>query len=436
MIAVIMAGGKGSRLVTITKDIIPKPMVLFCGIPILENQINILKSNGISEYILVVGYLKDKIIDYFGNGEKFGVTVSYVEEAEPLGTAGALYYIKNKISDDFLLVFGDTIFDININRMLQFHLKNQSIATLFIHPNSHPYDSDLVVVDEKNKIIGIDSKNNKRDYFYHNCVNAGFYILSSKILFSFKEPQKLDMEKNVLSDLINNNEAVYGYKSSEYIKDVGTVDRITMAENDNRNNTIKSKNLDSFQKCIFIDRDGTLNKYIGLLTKPEQLELIENSDQAVKLINSSNYLVIVITNQPVVARGMCLVDDVKIIHKKLETVLGSLGAYVDDILFCPHHPDKGYPKENPLYKIVCNCRKPEIGMIEECVKKYNIDISKSWFIGDTTRDVQTGVNAGLKTVLVLTGECGNDKKYDVTPDYICENLFSAVKKILEIERKI
>lgn len=430
-----MAGGKGSRLVTITKDIIPKPMALFCGIPILENQLNALKANGILEYILVVGYLKDKIIDYFGNGEKFGVTITYIEEDQPLGTAGALYYLKNKITDDFLLVFGDTIFDININRMLQFHLKNQSIATLFVHPNSHPYDSDLVVVDDKNRVIEIDSKNNKRDYFYHNCVNAGFYILSPKILLYFSEPQKLDLEKDILSNLIKKNEAVYAYKSSEYIKDVGTVDRIAQAGNDNRNNRIKSKNLESSQKCIFIDRDGTLNEYVGLLTKTEQFELIENSDQAVKLINYSNYLVIVITNQPVIARGMCSVDDVNLIHKKLEIVLGRVEAYVDDILFCPHHPDKGYPEENPLYKIMCHCRKPQIGMIDECAKKYNIDISQSWFIGDTTSDIQTGVNAGLRTILVLTGECGNDKKYDITPDYICENLFSAVKKILEIDRR-
>ena len=188
------------------------------------------------------------------------------------------------------------------------------------------------------------------------------------------------------------------------------------------------------QKAIFLDRDGTVNRKNGLVWKEEQLELEDSAVEAIGEINRSGYLAILVTNQPVVARGLCRVEDVENVHKKLETLLGEKGVYLDAIRFCPHHPDKGYPEENPAYKIPCHCRKPDIGMLEDCARQYNIDLAASWVIGDTTVDIQTGNNAGTKTALVLTGDAGRDGKYDVTPDLVCSDLGQAVKKILEGEK--
>ena len=140
-----------------------------------------------------------------------------------------------------------------------------------------------------------------------------------------------------------------------------------------------------------------------------------------------------VTNQPVVARGMCSEEDVRTIHKKMETLLGREGAYLDDIAFCPHHPDKGYPEENPDYKIVCLCRKPNTGLIDRMAEKYNIDLSESYIIGDTTMDIQTGINAGLHTVLLQTGEAGSDGKYDVEPEFEADSLLDAIKLIIQKE---
>ena len=154
---------------------------------------------------------------------------------------------------------------------------------------------------------------------------------------------------------------------------------------------------------------------------------------AIRKINQSGRLGIVITNQPVVARGLCEIEDVENIHKKMETLLGKEGVFLDDVFYCPHHPDKGYPEENPAYKIPCECRKPKTGMIREAAERYNIDLAGSWMIGDTTMDIQTGINAGMRTALVLTGEAGNDKKYDVKPDLVCRNLLDAVEKILQMD---
>jgi len=433
MQAVIMAGGKGTRLKALTNDEIPKPMVPILDKPILEWQICRLKENNINDIIIIIGYLGKKIVEYFGDGSKFGVNIQYIEENEPLGTAGSFYYLKDKIiSDYFLLVFGDVMFDINIKKMEDFHLSKNSDATLFVHPNSHPFDSDLIIKNENDKIISFDSKHNVRDYWYDNCVNAGFYIISKKVCACVKSPQKVDLEKGILMKMAEDNGNIFAYSSSEYIKDVGTVDRITVASEELRTGIISSKNLRNLQRCIFIDRDGTINKYKGLVYKEEDFILEDFSCEALKMINKSQYISIVVTNQPVVARGLCEIKDVENIHNKMKTLLGKEGAYLDDVVFCPHHPDKGYPEENPAYKIKCSCRKPNIGMIEKCKDKFNIDLSASWFIGDTTMDIMTGKNAGLKTILVKTGEAGNDKKYNVKPDYISENLLEAVKLILNL----
>lgn len=435
MRAVLMAGGKGSRLTSITNDEIPKPMVKLCGKPILEHQINVLRKNNIKDIIMIVGYLHEKIQDYFGHGENFGVKIHYIVENEPMGTAGAFYYLRELINEDFLLVFGDLIFDISVKKMLNYHKSNNSKITLLVHPNSHPYDSDLVLTNENGKVVKFDSKNNVRSYFYKNLVNSGIYIISNNVLESFRELKKTDLEKDIINPLVLDGKEVYAYVTSEYVKDVGTPKRLRDTEEDIRKSNVANKNLENPQKCIFIDRDGTINKYVGLLSNIDDFELEQTVSEALKLLNKSEYITIVITNQPVVARNMCTVSDIERIHRKMETLLGTDGVYVDGVEFCPHHPDKGYPEENPLYKIKCNCRKPKTGLIEKSVIKYNIDILNSWFIGDSTIDIQTGKNAGLKTVLLKTGVGGKDNKFETKADLECNNLIDAVEKILKSEGK-
>ncbi|MBA5851071.1 HAD family hydrolase [Clostridium sp. cel8] len=184
------------------------------------------------------------------------------------------------------------------------------------------------------------------------------------------------------------------------------------------------------KKCIFLDRDGTINVYKELLHNVEDMKLIKGSAKAIELINKSGYLCIVVSNQSVVARNLCTMGDVIRINKRMEELLAKKNAYLDNIFICPHHPDKGYPEENKKYKIKCNCRKPNIGLIKKAQKKYNIDLNNSYMIGDTTIDIKTGQNAGIKTILVKTGLAGMDSTYNVRPDYISENLYDAVKLIL------
>ena len=431
-VAVIMAGGKGSRLRSITNDEIPKPMVPVDGKPLLEYQVEKLKAYGIKKIVMIVGHLGEKIVDHFKDGKDFGVEIDYIFEKEPLGTAGAFYYLKDKIdAKDFMLVFGDIFFDMDFDRMEDFHFKNSALTTLLAHPNGHPYDSDLIRTDDKGKVIGFDSKHNVRDYWYDNMVNAGMYIINKRLLDLVKEPVKTDFEKDILANQVKLGANIYAYHTPEYVKDVGTVDRINATVEELKSGLIQSKNLKNKQRAIFLDRDGTMNVSKGFISKADDLELIPGTIDAIKAINKSGALAIVITNQPVIARGECSFEELHNIHNKLKTLLGEKGAFVDDIFYCPHHPDKGFEGEVPELKFDCECRKPKTGMIDEAVKKYNIDLSKSYMVGDSTMDLETARNAGIKSVLVNTGFAGNDGKYDRSCDIEADNLFDAVEKIIK-----
>ena len=435
MIALIQAGGAGTRLKSITGDL-PKPMVKICGKPILQWQIESMMSSGIKEFILVVSNKSTAVQDYFGDGKELGCEINYIVESTPLGSGGALALVAHKIKSDFILCFGDLMLDVDWKKFMEFHKKSGAIITAFSHPNSHPYDSDVLVTNENGKIINILSKSQKRDFFYANLTNAGIYCVSSELLETFDddEPIKMDFEKDLLIPTIA-CEGAYAYRSSEYVKDAGTPDRYESVIEDCQKGIISAKCLKNPQKAIFLDRDGTINVFGNFVTDPSMLKLMPQASSAIKRINKSAYLAICITNQPVVARGETTFEGLREIHCKMEDLLGNEGAYLDDIYFCPHHPDKGFPGEVASLKIECDCRKPKIGMLLKAKSKYNIDLSKSWFIGDTCQDVQTGINAGCKTVLLLGGDPRPYAKYgDAKPDFVCNTIDEAVEYILTREQ--
>ncbi len=425
--ALILAGGKGTRLASLTKNLIPKPMVVINGKPILEHAVLGLKNNGITDIYMSVGFLNEKIREYFGNGEKFGVNIKYIVENEPLGSGGALYFVKDEIDCNLIVCPGDVIFDVDFKRLLDYHERKNALITLFAHPNLHPYDSDLIITDGDMRVTEINKKNSERNFFYKNLVNAGIFALSPETLQYFKELKVVNMEHDFVSSYIDSGR-VFAYKSSEYVKDVGTEERFFATEKDLKRGVVSAKNLANKQKAIFLDRDGTINAYKGFISDINDVELLPHVTEAIKKINSSGYLAIVVSNQPVIARGECSFDTVNAMFDKIETLLGEKGAYLDGIYYCPHHPHSGFIGEVKELKIKCDCRKPEIGMLKKAEKDFNLDLSKCAIIGDGEIDIKTGLNAKITTVYVKTGL---NEALSVLPDYTADNLEEAVDFLIK-----
>ena len=436
MKVVIMAGGKGTRIASIASDI-PKPMIKIGDKPILEHEIECLKKQGLTDIIITVSQLGNIIMEYFGDGskispatgKKFGVNIEYFVEETPLGNAGALFKIKNKLKSDFLLLNADSLFNVDFNRFIKFHKENKALVTLFTHPNSHPYDSGLIITDENNIVLEWLNKEDERPVWYNNRVNAGLHIISPQILEKNIEKEKIDLDRDLLKPLAGTGK-MYAYNSPEYVKDMGTPERYYSVCNDLLSGKVFNKNLINKQKAIFLDRDGTVNEYVGFLRNIDEFKLIENTAEAIKKINSSEYLAIIVTNQPVIARGEVTYEELKQIHKKMETLLGQEGAYLDGIYYCPHHPKSGFEGEIKELKIECECRKPKPGMLLEAAKDFNIDLEKSWIIGDSENDILAGKNAKCNTAYI------NAKDINENIDYnICgRDLLECVNKILEKEK--
>lgn len=426
---VIIAGGKGTRLGL--KDV-PKPMVTIAGKPLLEHQVNLARRYGIDDIYILSGHLSEVIIDYFGNGEKFGVKITHVVEDKPLGTGGAVRQLREIINERFMVFYGDTIMDINLEEFVKFDVKEESIASLLVHPNDHPHDSDLLDTDGDGHVTAFYPKPHDEQAFYKNLVNAALYILSPEIFNFIPEDRATDFGKDIFPEILRQGKSLRAYITAEYIKDMGTPERFVKTENDILSGKVFRLNRSNSRKAVFLDRDGVINHEVGDMRLPDQFELIEDAARAIRKINKSEYLAISITNQPGLAKGFFSFDTLDEIHKKMDTLLGRDGAYLDGIYFCPHHPEKGFSGEIPELKIDCECRKPAPGLIFRAATEFNIDLKNSFFIGDRYTDILAGKNAGVKTVLLKTGHAGADRdKYTVDPDYTFETLYDAVNYILE-----
>ena len=398
MKAVILAGGRGSRLEPLGLGV-PKPLAPVCGKPVLLRQLEALRAEGISEAVIVTGCRAEEIETAVSGWAIAGLGVSFFRETSPMGTAGALYRLG--LREDFLLLNGDLVFDFELAAMRVFHERSGALATLFVHPNDHPADSTLVETDRSGRVLGFLPKEGRPDACANLC-NAGIQILSPALFRADAPPANADLDRGVLRPLVPTGR-LYAYKSYEYVKDMGTPERLAEAVADLRRELPARRRRTRPQRAVFLDRDGTLNVHKGFLARAEALELLPGAGEAVRTINRLGFLAVVVTNQPVVARGECTPEELDRIHRRLETLLGEKGAYLDGIYVCPHHPEGGFPGEAPALKRECDCRKPKPGLILRAARELNIDVSASYMAGDTQRDVQAALNAGCSPALLSAG---------------------------------
>ena len=437
-----MAGGRGTRISELFPNI-PKPLIPIDGVPVLEREIISLRNQGFKEIIMTVSYMGDKIKSHFGDGLDLGVSIQYYNEVTPLGNAGALFKLREHLGDEpFLLLNADAVFDVDFNRMVEFHKSHGGLVTLFTHPNNHPYDSGLIVAEKDLSVRSWLAKEDERPTYYKNRVNAGLHVIDPKVLDMVSinldkigtidsltgKTHKVDLDRQLLKPLAGTGK-MFCYDSPEYVKDMGTPERFHQVESDFKAGRIVSKNLSNKQKAVFLDRDGTINKHVGFLKNIDEFELINGVEKAIKKINESGYLAIVVTNQPVIARGEVTFAQLEEIHNKLETELGLKGAYLDAIYYCPHHPHKGYDGEVPELKIDCNCRKPKPGMLLSAAKDFNIDLNCSFMIGDSENDIKAGTAAGCKSVLIRGEEINRETEY-FGQDYTLSSVEEFVEKCL------
>lgn len=426
----ILAGGKGTRLRERFSDI-PKPLVPILGKSTLQHQIELCKLHGFHNIALLVCHQYEKILDYFGDGARFGVNLVYVIEAEPRGTAGALLDALPVLAERFLVLYADTFLDVNLGKLWDSHVESGADGTLFLHPNDHPFDSDIVEIDQNGVVENIWPYPHPEERELPNLTNAALYVMNRASLENLKPScDEADIAKHMFPLMLSLGCALVGYVSSEYIKDMGTPERLDKVERDIVNGVPDRLSMRNSRSAVFLDRDGCINYEVDHINSPDQLALLPGATEAIRALNESGVLAVVVTNQPVVARGDVSFAELSSIHCRLEKLLGSGRAFLNGIYFCPHHPESGFPGEIAELKTECICRKPEPGLINQACRDLDINLANSWMIGDTTSDVEAGRRAGVRTVLLRTGYAGRDAKFSVRPDYTAYDLAEAVDWIL------
>lgn len=434
--AVILAGGQGTRLAS-RLDGAPKPLVKIAGTPLLQRQLTLLAEYGVEHVLVMANYRTDALAAFCSSLQFPAMRVDIVADTGgPRGTAGAVYDAAQLLAPTFLVIYGDTLFDVDLHRFWRSHRDARrqfgALGSLFLHPNDHPHDSDLVDIDQYGAIRAFHSKPHQPGEWHRNLVNAALYILDRELMANITiGPGIVDFGRDLFPAALAKSIPLHGYVSFEYIKDIGTPARLDRAEADLMSGKVARSRLEQPQKAIFLDRDGTLNRPAGHIASPTSLELIDGVGHAIARLNQAEHRCVMITNQPVLARGECDAAGLDKIHAKLETLLGQYGAFLDASYICPHHPDTGFPGEVAALKILCSCRKPAPGMVLRAKDELGIDLTQSWFVGDSAADIGAAKAAGVRSILVRTGNA-NATMMAVEPDYEVADLQAAVELILDL----
>ncbi|MEQ1886480.1 MAG: HAD-IIIA family hydrolase [Bryobacteraceae bacterium] len=428
---VIIAGGQGVRLASVAGDL-PKALVPVADKPVLAHQLELAARCGVRGVTILAGHLAAKISDFTGDGSRFGLSVRVLVEDEPMGNAGALLHHLDSLPEQFFAMYGDVMLAVDLQKMAQQHGERNADLTLLVHPNDHPHDSDLIEADANGWATAIHAYPHPEELFFANLVNAGLYVIRREALRRFVDgPAKRDFTKVILRGLMASNARLFAYRSAEYIKDMGTPARLEKVSADWRAGKIQLGS-DLARAVVFLDRDGTLNIEKGHLRRHEDLELFPGVGTALRQLRQAGFALVVLTNQPVIARGEASEEDVAAIHRKLEWELGKEGAFVDAIYYCPHHPDKGFVGERPELKFRCECRKPATGLFEQACRDLPVDVARSWMIGDHAMDIEMARRAGLHSIRVMNGSL-NAVWPDgaALPDRVAVSLEDAAEMILQ-----
>ena len=425
MQAVIICGGKGNRLKKIYR-FTPKALIKFNRMSNLQYQIYQLKRNGINDFLFLTNFMKKKITSFLKKQNINNCKI--LSDKNTFGTAGSLIGAKKYLKNEFIVLYSDIFIEFDFNNFIKFSRKKNSDCSVVVQANSHPHDSDTVEYDKYNVINKIIFKNSKAKKI-NNATASIFYFKKSSIKnIFFKKNLSKDIVKDILPIIIKKKH-LYAYKTIEYLNDFGTPDRFRDVKHCIKKGNIKNLALKNKKTAVFLDRDGVINKELGVGVKNiNDFHILPKVGKAIAKLNINNIPCFIVSNQSVLAKKQITLDHFKKIIMFFDMYLSKHKAYVDDFLFCPNYKNIKYKdKKNSFFS---KFRKPNPGMIFSLTKKYNINLSKSYLIGDSDTDVLAGKRARVKTIL-LQGPKIEDYKLNIKPNFIAASLWSAVNLILK-----
>lgn len=376
--AVILAGGFGTRLKPFT-DTNPKPMYPFENKPFLEYLIEQVKSFGIDDIVLLLGYLPEKIIGYFGDGAKWGVHITYSVTPVEYETGLRLKNAANLIQNEFLLMYCDNYCPIDFQKLVADYRKNNALLQFTAYRNDDGYTKSNLRIGADGQVEVYDKKRVTPNL---QGVDIGYAIVNKQV-FALLPEENHNFEAVVYPELVREGK-LYATVTQHRYYSVGSWERIEL-----------TKAFFSPRKFIFLDRDGTLNvrpPRACYIERPEDFVWLPGAKEAVKKLKDAGYTVILISNQPGLARGNLTEETLEAIHDKMQTDLAAIGAKIDKIYYCPHNWDDG-----------CECRKPKPGMFFQAQKEFSLDLTRCVMIGDDERDITAGEAAGCRCFLVDKG---------------------------------
>lgn len=375
MQAVILAGGLGTRLKPFT-DNMPKPMMPILGKPFLEYLINQLKSAEIEDILILLGYLPEKVVDYFGSGEKWGVRITYDITPVDFDTGARIDAAKDKLENTFLLMYCDNFCPIDIKRAMKQFESSQAEVQITAYSNRFHYTKNNLIVEKNNQVSLYDKKRQSENL---NAVDIGYAFVKKNVLSSLVS-ENVNFEQCIYPKLAEKGK-LYVYMTEHRYVSIGSYERV-----DSANLFFQPR------KVIFLDRDGTVNRRAQpacYIEKVEDFEWLPGAKEAIKKLNDNNYLVILITNQPGIARGVMTEEALESIHRKMEADLLEVDARIDRIYCCMH----GWNDD-------CFCRKPKPGMLYMAQHDLNFDLTKAVLIGDDDRDIEAAEAAEVRGIKV------------------------------------
>jgi histidinol-phosphate phosphatase family protein len=422
--AVILCGGRGTRLEATLGDL-PKALVPVAGAPLLGHLLGSLHRHGVRHALLLAGHRGDQVAAAAARLAPPGLVVETLVERAARGTAGALRAAGDRLAERSFLVLGDVLAAVDWRRLAAAAEAVGGLGTLLVHRSTHPEDSDAVLLDDHDRVIGW-ARPGEAAARRGLLTNAGVAVLHRDLLRYLPEDRSVDLNREVLPGLVAARAPLHGYRSCEYVKDLGTPERLARGEADVRSGRAARR-----AELVLLDRDGVLSEERGHVTRPEDLVLLPGAARAVRALNDAGLRVAVVTNQAGIARGLSTAEDVERIHARLHALLAGQGAHLDGLHVCPHHPEVRPGEGRAELRGPCRCRKPATGLVEDALVAWGGEPGRAVVVGDHTRDLLLAVNAGLPGLVVDSGYGGRDGAHDVAATWRFPDLAAAAGWLAE-----